>query len=268
MLFSNPVAKPFAEGSFYHEGASDLYVSTDKLRGDYSPVRYAREIKLLRRFCTAGKILDVGCSTGGFLYFLRDRFRNDYELFGTDVAGAALDYAESKEIPVIRRSFLAPEFPENGFDAVTFWAVLEHVRDPAAFLQRAYSLLKRGGLCFVLVPNIKSLAARMLGAKYRYILPQHLNYFSNETLRDLADRTGFSVVHATTTHFNPLVIWQDFKNKSGIVPDADRANLLVRTNNMKSSTRMLPARMVYSAAERVLGLFGKADNSVIVMRKF
>lgn len=41
--------------------------------------------------------------------------------------------------------------------------------EPKLFLQKAASILKPGGLCFILVPNMNSLAIRLLGAKYRYI---------------------------------------------------------------------------------------------------
>ncbi|HEV8541683.1 MAG TPA: hypothetical protein VGR78_04775, partial [Verrucomicrobiae bacterium] len=46
MVFVKNVSRALAEGTFYNEGAKDLYVSNDKLRGDYSPVRYKRELRL------------------------------------------------------------------------------------------------------------------------------------------------------------------------------------------------------------------------------
>ena len=87
-------------------------------------------------------------------------------------------------LPSSRGDFLEQEFGGRKFDAVTFWAVLEHLAAPQEFLAKAASVLKPSGLCFVLVPNMKSLAARMLGARYRYIYPQHLNYFTRATLTE------------------------------------------------------------------------------------
>jgi 2-polyprenyl-3-methyl-5-hydroxy-6-metoxy-1,4-benzoquinol methylase len=145
--------------------------------------------------------------------------------------------------------------------------VLEHVLEPAEFLRQARLLLQPGGVCFVLVPNIESLATRFLGGKYRYVLPQHLNYFSIQTLRRLATQEGFSVVQATTMHFNPVVLWQDFRNKSRFVTDRDRANLLVKTNEMKRSAVLLPVRGLYAFVEKLLGKMALADNVVLVLRK-
>src|ERR1035438_5896931 len=74
------------------------------------------------------------------------------------------------------RNWSAPS-GQKQFDAVTLWAVVEHLLEPKQFLAKAWSVLKPDGLCFVLVQNMKSLAARALGARYRYLYPQHLNYF-------------------------------------------------------------------------------------------
>ena len=108
----------------------------------------------------------------------RDQFAGAYRVLGTDVSGPPLDYAESRGVPVLRANFLEHDFKDQRFDAVTFWAVLEHLFEPGKFLEKAASILKPGGLCFVLVPNLDSLAVRLLKTKYRYIYPQHLNYFT------------------------------------------------------------------------------------------
>jgi hypothetical protein len=109
---------------------------------------------------------------------------------------------------------------------------------------------------------------RLLGAKYRYILPQHINYFSPATLRRMVEKSGFEVVLSTTTHFNPMVILQDFRSKGAeFVPDKERASLLVKTNSLKSNPLLRPVRGAYAGLEQVLGALGLADNVVIVGQK-
>src|SRR5688572_4858124 len=98
MIFASPVAESYINGSFYEDAGRPFYLSPEKLAGDYSPVRFSRELRLFRAACRSGKILDVGCSNGAFLFQLGQRFPGDYELFGTDVSGPALDYAESNGI--------------------------------------------------------------------------------------------------------------------------------------------------------------------------
>ncbi|HTG44637.1 MAG TPA: class I SAM-dependent methyltransferase [Verrucomicrobiae bacterium] len=266
MVFAEEAGAQFANGTFYEQAGSEFYASEEKLAGDYSPVRYRREINFLRKHCSQGRVLDVGCSTGGFLYYLQKSFPHDYAICGNDVATCALEYAASQGVPVLRQAFALINTPEP-FDAICFWAVLEHLAHPSQFLKKAHGLLSEGGHCFVLVPNIASLATRILGPKYRYILPQHLNYFSIRTLGRLAADCGFRVERATTMHFNPAVILQDLRSSNGMVADAERARLLVKTNRLKANPRLTPLRWCYAACEAVLGRTGLADNIAMVLIK-
>lgn len=266
MLFANPVVAEFVEGDFYDRLAAPYYLSPDKLESDYAPVRFARELRLFRRFCRAGSVLDVGCSTGAFLHQLANRFPGNYTLLGTDVAGPALDYAEGRGVPILRTPFLEHDFAGQQFDAVTFWAVLEHLAEPRKFLARAAALLKPGGYCFVLVPNMNSLAVRCLGTRYRYIMDEHLNYFTAGTLRRLVvQERAFTIAALKSTHFNPVVLWQDWRGGEQRVPDSERAHLLRRTTGWKQNPLLAPVKWIYIGAERILGSLRLADNLVVVL---
>lgn len=268
MIYANPIGQDFASGEFYDRLSAPFYLSPEKLESDYAPVRFDREFKIFRKFCTRGSVLDVGCSTGAFLHHLRRRFPGDYETTGTDVAAGALDHAESRGTPVIRASF--PEWNPGArrFDAVTFWAVIEHLAHPRAFLQKAASVLQPGGYCFILVPNMESLAVRLLGSKYRYIMPDHLNYFTARTLDAcIRDATDLRPVRITSTHFNPVVIWKDFRSQADRVPDSERARLLARTTAWKQNPVFKPLHWGYFAVEQTLARCRLADNLVMVARK-
>jgi hypothetical protein len=165
---------------------------------------------------------------------------------------------------VLRGNFL--DSPCGPFDAVTFWAVLEHLFEPRLFLERAWSLLKPDGLCFALVPNMTSLATRLLSTRYRYIYPQHLNYFTSHTLTGFV-KERFSVMHLCSMHFNPLVIWQDWRGRGAEVSNRERAQLLQRTTRYKSKAALAPLRMAYRFVESGLGALRLADNLAIVLRK-
>ncbi|MDX1952156.1 MAG: class I SAM-dependent methyltransferase [Verrucomicrobiota bacterium] len=265
MTFSNPVAEEFITGSYYNDSSS-YYLSEAKLAGDYSPVRFSRELAIFRRFSQRGRLLDVGCSTGAFLYQVGQRWPGDYEMLGTDVAGPALDFARAKGVNVTSAHLFDEECDWGKFDAITYWAVLEHLPDPSMFLKRSSELLKPNGHCFVLVPNFNALAVKLLGARYRYILPQHLNYFTRHTLRRLADE-HFTILYEGNSHFNPAVIYQDWKRSGRTASDQERAALLAKTTLLKNNRWLLPLREGYKVAERVLALLNLADNLVLVLRK-
>jgi len=266
MLYADLVAEEFVSGKFY--GSSRYHLSPDKLQSDFASVRFKREVKLLRRFCPSGSILDVGCSTGAFLHRLKTGFGAAYDVLGMDVPGPALDYARTLGIAVIETGFLEHDFGERDFDAVTFWAVLEHVDRPRLFLNKAASVLRTGGHCFILVPNARSLAIRLLGARYRYVMPEHLNYFTPQTLLLFAEtESRLRICHVRTMHFNPVVVWQDWRRGGQLVAEEERARLLTKTTRLKQSSLLRPVRLLYRSVERLLNVGGLADNLAIVMQR-
>ena len=291
MVYVNPVLAAMASGHFYDTEGADYYLSPAKLASDYAEVRFEREVRLFREFCPRGAVLDVGCGSGGFLFQLKKRWPTEYEILGTDVSGGPLDYAESRGVPVVRGDFLTQDFgklpgaPASGpvrfnnqdqhggsetgapFDAITLWAVAEHLAEPRRFLEKAHALLKSGGVCFVLVPNLRSLAVRLLGAKYRYVYPQHLNYFSAQTLGRLGKHARFKVVATRFTHFNPVVVWQDWQGRGRDVSNAERGELLKQTTALKQKSWLKPVKLLYGLTEKALGSIGLADNVVVILRK-
>ncbi len=266
MVFIGEVAQSFVSGQFYEDRTESFYLSENKLKSDYDPVRFQREWRLFRSWVPSGKVLDVGCSTGGFLKGLQES--GNYDVAGTDVSQGALDQAEKIGIRVIRDAFLELQEIGNSYDAITFWAVMEHVSDPEAFLRKAGSLISPSGICIILVPNLHSLAIRCLGVRYRYIMSEHLNYFSAHSLRYLVERVGgWKVEQVTSMHFNPVVFLQDALKPREEVPDSERANLLKRTNRWKRSGWMSPLKAVYQGIESFLAAGLAADNLVMVLRK-
>lgn len=252
----------------YDQLGRPYYLSADKLEGDFASVRFERELRLFRRHCPRGEVLDVGCSTGAFLFRLQQRFPGAYRSTGIEVSHAALDHARQHGVEVIGDSLLTHDFGLRRFDAVTFWAVLEHLPDPAAFVRTATMWLRPGGVVLALVPNRHSLALRVLGSKYRYLLNQHVNYFSSATLASLLSRQGLTPVDAGGSHFNPVVLWQDWRRGTDSpVPDADRAALLKKTTRLKQSPWLRPAKVALGGWECLLASAGLADNIWAVARK-
>jgi 2-polyprenyl-3-methyl-5-hydroxy-6-metoxy-1,4-benzoquinol methylase len=264
MVYADPIPAEYATGDYYHREAAAYYLSPAKLAADYSDVRFERELGIFRRHCAKGAVLDVGCSSGAFLWQLKEHCPGAYQILGTDVSGPALDYAESRGVPVIRGDFL--DQPLSSLDAVTFWAVLEHVADPGAFLAKAATLLRPEGRCFVLVPNTRSLAMRLLGKKYRYVYPQHLNYFDRKTLIQLV-RRHFQVLEIQYTHFNPLILWQDWRRGGREVSNDERASLLQRTTGYKKNPALKPLKWAYKIVESTLAGVRLADNLLVVLAK-
>jgi hypothetical protein len=84
----------------------------------------------------------------------------------------------------------AASLPQGSFDVVTAWDVLEHVPHPLRFMRLAADLLKQGGFLFVNVPDLDSFASRLLGPRWPALLPEHLSYFNQKSLKLCGERAG------------------------------------------------------------------------------
>jgi len=76
----------------------------------------------------------------------------------------------------------------------------------------------------------------------------------------------FDITDFRSTHFNPLVIYKDFRNNGREIARGERAQLLKRTNAYKKSPWMLPIKLCYSASEFILSKTLMADNLIAVAR--
>ncbi|MEP6664599.1 MAG: hypothetical protein ABJC04_13140, partial [Verrucomicrobiota bacterium] len=104
--------------------------------------------------------------------------------------------------------------------------------------------------------------------KYRYIFPQHINYFTSSTLKKFTEtEPSLEIAAAGSMHFNPMVIWQDFRHREEFVSDEERIALLKRTTAAKKNPMLKPAKWLYQRVENILGEFNLADNLFIVLRK-
>jgi hypothetical protein len=93
-----------------------------------------------------------------------------------------------------------------------------------------------------------------------------LNYFTERTLRRLVE-PHFSVIETRTTHFNPIVIWQDWRAGGKEVSNQQRGELLRRTTGYKQNPILRPIKLGYRLVEGILSRLGWADNLALVLRK-
>jgi SAM-dependent methyltransferase len=144
-----------------------------------------------------GRLLDVGCSIGLFLHLAGER---GWEGIGLEPAPRARDHARKVYRLDVRPEPLAEAgFSDGCLDAVALLSVLEHATDPLALLRECARVLRPGGALYVIVPNVESLACRVLGEQARtFDGRNHLAYFSAATLADVLGRTGFDVLRTST----------------------------------------------------------------------
>jgi SAM-dependent methyltransferase len=137
-----------------------------------------------------GRILDVGCGSGGALFALRER--GPWELWGLESDDGAAAKARASGLNVHTGDLLASEFSPGTFDLIRMGHVIEHVLDPVATLQRAFALLRPGGVLFGETPDTASFDFRLFGRYWGALhVPRHLTFFNHRNLTALLRRVGF-----------------------------------------------------------------------------
>jgi SAM-dependent methyltransferase len=162
-----------------------------------APERWRKQCNVISRYKQSGDILDIGCSSGGFLGTLKGR---SWRLYGIEIAETMAARARAKTgAQVFVGDAVTAPFASESFDVVTCFDVLEHVYDPLGLLKKAHEWLKPEGIFYTMLPNINSWEARMLGSYwYGLELPRHLFHFSPESLRFSMESVGFEEGHIET----------------------------------------------------------------------
>ena len=182
----------------YRDGGYAGFAAADAVRTGIAEDRLAR----LRPLAPAGRWLDVGCSTGAFVAAAA---RAGLDAQGLEVSSVAVEAARARGLTV-RQGAVEDFTPDAPLAVVTAFDVIEHLPDPVAFASRVRPWLEPGGLFALTLPNVASVAARVMGRHwFYYAVPDHVHYFAPATIRRLLDAAGFEaiVVHAAT---KPLTV--------------------------------------------------------------
>jgi 2-polyprenyl-3-methyl-5-hydroxy-6-metoxy-1,4-benzoquinol methylase len=166
---------------------------------DYGRLVHERKIGLLP--APLGRVLDVGCAEGAGIDALRARG-------ATHVAGIEADErfateARKRYDEVVTGSVPADiTWPEQSFDTVLCYDILEHLYDPWSTTRLLASLLAPGGHLHLSIPNArnKELWLPLLRAgRFRYA-PEgimdvtHIRFFGRRDAIEMLEAAGLEVL--------------------------------------------------------------------------
>ncbi len=169
------------------------------------------KVRLVERYSSRGRVLDVGCGDGKFLWALpADR----YERSGIERSAETVDLVRRRipDLHLLAGDIHSRDLEPRTYDVITFWHVLEHLPDPAPVLRRVHELLRPGGWLFISLPCIDSVQARLF-RRFWYgfdDVPRHLHHLSKASLNLLLVKAGFRIVDHLL--FSPLVNFHSLKH--------------------------------------------------------
>jgi 2-polyprenyl-3-methyl-5-hydroxy-6-metoxy-1,4-benzoquinol methylase len=133
-------------------------------------------------------LLDVGAHIG---IFVDVACKAGWKATGIEPSRWSVDIARRSGIELIEGTLDSSDLPDNHFDVVTMWDVIEHLSDPMAELNHVFRVLKPGGWVVIHTMNIESPFAKLLGRRWPWLMEMHLSYFSTQTLRCMLERAHF-----------------------------------------------------------------------------
>jgi SAM-dependent methyltransferase len=218
-----------------------------------SPITRRRYDELLASFAahrSTNRLLDVGCGAG---YFLEAAQTRGWEAHGTELSERAMEITAAKGLRVA--SATEDPFEPGSFDVITAFEVVEHVRDPGAEAAALARWLRPGGLLYVTTPNFNAASRRILRDRWSVIAyPEHLSYFTPDTLRTWLGRVGLQPVAVTSTGVSLARLRSGLTTCDASPAPAGDQRLQVA---IEGSVALRAAKR---AANATLGLFGAGDT--------
>lgn len=159
-----------------------------------------QKIKLIEKYVSKGKLLDIGAGTGDFLRVAQER---GWQVSGIEPEAKARHRAGEKGIFLEEKQ----ENISTTFEVITLWHVLEHIPHLQEQIHFLKNHLSKEGLLLIAVPNYKSKDAQHYGDYWAaWDVPRHLWHFSQESIRLLFQQQGFELIGVKPMYFDAFYV--------------------------------------------------------------
>jgi 2-polyprenyl-3-methyl-5-hydroxy-6-metoxy-1,4-benzoquinol methylase len=233
------------------------------------PRRWRDRCEVVTQYKASGTILDLGCSTGGFLAGLA---KGPWAKYGIEMSEEAAHEARVRtSAQVFVGDVLEAQFAPGSFDVITCFHVFEHMFQPRKVLTKVCDWLKPDGIFYTMMPNINSAGSRIFKSYwYALELPRHLFHFSPQSLRALAGAVGLEEVAVSTERevfieASMRYIFDDVLHQFGVhrapLAEAPQPGLMLRVVRKGCRLTILPV------LNRLASLAGDGESIHAVFRK-
>ncbi len=164
---------------------------------------WREKVRSIKKWKSCGSILDIGCWEGAQLEYFK---KEGWKCTGTELNKKAAAIATSKGISIYQISIkeFFQKFSKKRWDVVNVAYILEHIPDALGFLQRLKSNIAKNGIVMVEVPNefnpfqLAYIKEHNL-TPYWIALPDHVNYFDKEGIRNLVKKAGYTILRGESS---------------------------------------------------------------------
>lgn len=191
LIYISP--RPNAEDVIDLYGHDSAHVSAQELinasRSHGKSLKARLTLRVLRKYRPDGELLEIGAGGGRFL---REAVTCGYRVFAAEFNPTQVRHMRSLGIEC-RQGAFAEVFEGMKFDVIYHCDVLSHFFDPVAEFKAMHKMLKPGGVVIFETGNFGDISTRYHGLVDRWQYPDHLYFFSENSLRNLAAASGFRI---------------------------------------------------------------------------
>lgn len=190
----------YKKAESYNYWATKIFPSTEKARREniFIPLveRVVEYVKQEKLECET--LLEIGAGFGIFCEEISHK--NVFEkVIAVEPTPFLAKVCRSKELETIESPYEDLSIRENSISCIASFEVIEHLVNPAHFLQKCYSLLEKNGLMIITCPNIKGFDFTVLGKENAPNFGlEHINMFHPDSIRILFESQGFSIIDICT----------------------------------------------------------------------
>ena len=178
------------------------------------------EHKIVLSFINEGSsVLEIGCHTGYFSYWLKSKNCNVY---GVDIHEPAIEmakpYLDNFYVGDVENENFYENLKDGKFDTIVLMHVLEHLNRPDIVLERLKKFLKNKGNIIIALPNISNWNSRinLLKGNFNYtdsglMDRTHLRFFNYSTSVELIENSGMEILKFVGNGESDFSVFPNFK---------------------------------------------------------
>jgi 2-polyprenyl-3-methyl-5-hydroxy-6-metoxy-1,4-benzoquinol methylase len=164
----------------YNNIVDNIYIDQILQRQKYFLGLYK---KISYNFNKDQSVLEIGSYYGVFGNIIKPNVKN---YSGLELSKHGSDYSKRNyNLEIFNETIEEHSKRQFKYDIIVMADVIEHFSNPFKMLEIIETILKPDGLLIFTTYNMDSLYARITGKNYHWILPMHLFYFSNKTLKNI-----------------------------------------------------------------------------------
>ena len=164
----------------YNNVVDNIYIDEIPQREKYFSSLYK---KISYNFHKDHSVLEVGSYYGVFGNIIKPNVK---KYSGLELSKHGSDYSKKNyNLEIFNETIEEHSERQLKYDIIVMADVIEHFSNPFKMLETIEKILRPDGLLIFTTYNMDSLYAKITGRNYHWILPMHLFYFSNKTLKNI-----------------------------------------------------------------------------------